>query len=149
MTEWIAKRTVSIAAIISIAFWMGYLGYIAYQTIFPLEIAKFYEVRIPDKIYQAKDMVRYEVEMEKYSYHDADVTRIIRCRSGAFYQIVPDSKGTTDAGPIRIARPTLIIPDQVVGPDECYLDTTFTYNNINAYHAPIKYKKNSNWFKVQ
>lgn len=148
MTEWMLKRTLPIAAMIGVSFWLLYLGNIVYQTIFPREIAIFKDVRIPtDKTYRPGDVVKYEVEMEKLHPYDADVTRVIRCKSGSFYSLSPDLKGTAGVGS-RVGRPIFEIPDEVTGPDECYLDTTFSYNNINQYHAPIRYKKNSNWFKV-
>ena len=148
MTQWISKNTLSLAAIIGVAAWLVFVGNIAWQTIFPLEVAIFKDVRIPtDKVYRPGDVVRYEVEMEKLHPYAADVTRIIRCKPALFYLMMPDQRGTAGVGS-RVGRPNFMLPDEVTGPDECYLDTTFTYNNINQYHDPIRYKKNSNWFKV-
>jgi hypothetical protein len=121
--------------------------WVVYETVYPVHIATFHAVRIPDKVYRAGDLVQYEVELTKYHDYDAHVMRVIRCKDATFYRLAPDQIGSQPPG-YRVAKPFLVIPQEITS-GECYLETTYTYRNINLWHKPVRYQKDSNWFRVR
>ena len=137
-----------VLGIIGVCFIIIYVVNIVYQTIYPKEIAVFNAVIVPEKIYRVGDVVFYTVDMYKLYYTPSTVVRQITCTKGQ-YAITPDEHGTGGVGPHLYSR-NFILPErmQARGIDVCYLDSMFSYETINKYHAPKRYQKNSNQFWV-
>jgi hypothetical protein len=144
--KWTTKNSLYVAIILGVLAWAVFIGNIVYQTIYPFEVAVFHSITVAPGPYRIGDVVRYTVDVDKLFYTPSVVVRDIICMRGA-YQIQPNERGESQTGHFLFKR-HFIVPEEVDGPDTCILRSTFSYENINQYHTPIKYSVDSNEFTV-
>jgi hypothetical protein len=147
MKDWL-RNTQSLGVVIGLAIWAFLGAYVGYQAVFPLKIAEFHSVAVPNGIYYPGDVIYYSVYSSKFYPAVATVVREVVCESGAKYEILPHLKGVGAVGENVTYLRDFVLPTKVRGPDRCYLASTFSYDNINPYHRPLTYKKDSNYFSV-